>query len=290
MQLMVVTGLSGAGKSQVIRVLEDLGWFCVDNLPPELLPKFTELLDAQERIDRVAVVIDVRGRAFFEGIETALTGLEERRVNYRIIFLEARDEILLHRFQETRRRHPLAEEGRVIEAIGEERRRLHEVRGRAHFTLDTSDLTTKQLRGEVERIISQEAGLTRLLVQIVSFGFKRGVPLDADLLFDVRFLPNPNYVPELHRLTGRHPEVRDYVLGWPISHQLLGHLTSLVDFLLPQYMAEGKSQLVLAIGCTGGQHRSVVIAEQLAERIKAADRQIFVEHRDCERAAAEQKA
>lgn len=290
MQLLVVTGLSGAGKSQAIRVLEDLGWFCVDNLPPELLPKFTELLQVQERIDRVAVVVDVRGREFFSGIATALDVLEERQVGYRIVFLEAREEVLLHRFKETRRRHPLADTGRVLAAIREEQNLLSEVRGRANFILDTSDLTPKQLRAEVERIISQESGLARLMVQIVSFGFKFGVPLDADLLFDVRFLPNPNYVRELHQLTGRDPAVRDYVLQWPIAEQLLEHLVGLVNFLLPQYMAEGKSQLVLAIGCTGGQHRSVVIAQQLADRLAAPDRQIFVEHRDSDRAAAEQRA
>ncbi len=283
MQFIVVTGLSGAGKSQAMHVLEDMGFFCVDNMPSDLVAKFVELLDAQQRIDRVAVAIDVRGGEFFERAASALTELEEHGVSYRVLFLEARDEVLLRRYKETRRRHPLAQEGRVLEAIRLERQQLEEVRGRAHFTLDTSDLTTAQLRAELARLFSEDGEPDRLLVQIVSFGFKHGLPLDADLVFDVRFLPNPNYVPHLRPKTGQDDEVREYVLRWPITRQLLMHLGSLVDFLLPQYAAEGKTQLVVAIGCTGGQHRSVVIAEELARRLQDPSRRIGIEHRDCHR-------
>ncbi len=280
MQFIVVTGLSGAGKSQAMHALEDMGFFCVDNLPSDLVGKFVELLDAQQRVDRVAVAIDVRGGAFFERAAAALTELEEHGVGYRILFLEAREEILLRRYKETRRRHPLATEGRVLEAIRLERQQLEEVRGRAHFTLDTSDLTPAQLRAELGRLFATDSSDNQLLVQIVSFGFKYGLPLDADLVFDVRFLPNPNYVPELRQKTGSDPEVRSYVLRWPVARELLAHLGSLIDFLLPQYAAEGKTQIVVAIGCTGGQHRSVVIAEDLARRLENPARRIGVQHRD----------
>lgn len=283
MQFIVVTGLSGAGKSQAMHVLEDMGFFCVDNLPPDLVSKFVEILDAQERIERVAVAIDVRGQAFFERAVAALTDLEEHGVPYRILFLEARDEILLRRYKETRRRHPLAAEGRVVEAIRMERGQLQEVRGRAHIILDTSDLAPAQLRSELGRLFAQGEPQDHLLVQIVSFGFKHGLPLDADLVFDVRFLPNPNYVPKLQHKTGKEADVQEYVMRWPVAKQLLMHLGSLVDFLLPQYASEGKTQLVVAIGCTGGQHRSVVIAEELARRLQGPGRRIGIEHRDCER-------
>ncbi len=284
MQFVVVTGLSGAGKSQAMHVLEDMGFFCVDNLPSDLVAKFLELLDAQQRIERVAVAIDVRGGAFFERAAAALTELDEHGVSYRILFLEARDEVLLRRYKETRRRHPLAAEGRVLEAIRLERRQLEEVRGRAHVILDTSDLTTAQLRAELGRLFSQSGQQDQLLVQLVSFGFKHGLPLDADLVFDVRFLPNPNYVPQLQHKTGREEDVREYVLRWPVARQLLMHLGSLIDFLLPQYAAEGKTQLVVAVGCTGGQHRSVVIVEELARRLQSPGHRVGVEHRDCDRA------
>lgn len=285
MEFIVVTGLSGAGKSEAMHVLEDMGYFCVENLPPDLVGKFLELLEAQERIDKVAVAIDTRGQAFFDRVLGALTALSERGIRYRILFLEAREEVLLHRYKETRRRHPLAAEGRILEAIRLERRQLEEVRGLAHLVVDTSDLTTRQLRTELGRIFTADGAEDALLVQLVSFGFKHGLPMDADLVFDVRFLPNPNYVPELRHHTGLDPQVRDYVLHWPIAQELLGHLRSLIEFLLPQYSQEGKSQVVVAVGCTGGQHRSVAIAEELARGLRADGRRISVEHRDCARQA-----
>ncbi len=285
MDFIVVTGLSGAGKSQAVHALEDMGYFCVENLPPDLVGKFLELLDAQQRIDKVAVAIDTRGQAFFDRVLGALTALAERGIRYRILFLEAREEVLLHRYKETRRRHPLAAEGRVLEAIRLERRQLEEVRGWAHIVVDTSDLTPRQLRAELGRMFAEAEGEDSLLIQLVSFGFKHGLPLDADLVFDVRFLPNPNYVQELRHHTGLDEEVREYVLHWPITQELLTRLAGLIEFLLPQYSQEGKSQVVLAIGCTGGQHRSVVIAEELAQALRASGRRISVEHRDRVRAA-----
>ncbi len=285
MDFVVVTGLSGAGKSQAMHALEDMGYFCVENLPPDLVGKFLELLDAQQRIDKVAVAIDTRGQAFFDRVLGALTALAERGIRYRILFLEAREEVLLHRYKETRRRHPLAAEGRVLEAIRLERHQLEEVRGWAHIVVDTSDLTPRQLRAELGRIFTEAEGEDSLLVQLVSFGFKHGLPLDADLVFDVRFLPNPNYVQELRHRTGLDEEVREYVLHWPITQELLMRLAGLVDFLLPQYSQEGKSQVVVAIGCTGGQHRSVVIVEELAKALRRSGRRISVEHRDRARVA-----
>ncbi len=285
MDFVVVTGLSGAGKSQAMHALEDMGYFCVENLPPDLVGKFLELLDAQQRIDKVAVAIDTRGQAFFDRVLGALTALAERGIRYRILFLEAREEVLLHRYKETRRRHPLAAEGRVLEAIRLERHQLEEVRGWAHIVVDTSDLTPRQLRAELGRIFTEADGGDSLLVQLVSFGFKHGLPLDADLVFDVRFLPNPNYVQELRHRTGLDEEVREYVLHWPIAQELLMRLAGLIDFLLPQYSQEGKSQVVVAIGCTGGQHRSVVIVEELAQALRRSERRISVEHRDRARVA-----
>ncbi len=285
MEFIVVTGLSGAGKSQAMHALEDMGYFCVENLPPDLIGKFLELLDAQQRIDKVAVAIDTRGQAFFDRVLAALTALAERGVRYRILFLEAREEVLLHRYKETRRRHPLAAEGRVLEAIRLERRQLEEVRGWAHIVVDTSDLTTRQLRTELGRIFAASGSEDALLVQLVSFGFKHGLPLDADLVFDVRFLPNPNYVQELRHRTGLDDEVREYVLRWPIAQELLTRLATLIEFLLPQYSQEGKSQVVVAIGCTGGQHRSVVVVEELALSLRGSGRRISVEHRDRVRVA-----
>jgi len=281
----VVTGQSGAGKSQAMHALEDMGYFCVENLPPDLVGKFLELVEAQQRIDRVAVAIDIRGQAFFDRVLAALTALAERGVSYRILFLEAREEVLLRRYKETRRRHPLAAEGRVAEAIRLERHQLEEVRGLAHIVVDTSDLSPKQLRAELGRIFTAGGAEEQLLVQLVSFGFKHGLPLDADLVFDVRFLPNPNYVPELRHKSGLDGEVKEYVLRFPITADLLRHLEGLIEFLLPQYNQEGKSQLVVAIGCTGGQHRSVVIAEELARSLRGSASRISVQHRDRLRAA-----
>ncbi len=287
MEFIVVTGLSGAGKSQAMHALEDMGYFCVENLPPDLTGKFLELLDAQERIDKVAVAIDTRGQTFFDRVLAALTALAEHGIRYRILFLEAREEVLLRRYKETRRRHPLAAEGRILEAIRLERHQLEEVRGWAHIVVDTSDLTARQLQAELGRIFDEGGSEGGLLVQLVSFGFKHGLPLDADLVFDVRFLPNPNYVQELRHRTGLEEDVREYVLRWPIAQDLLAHLVSLIEFLLPQYSQEGKSQVVMAIGCTGGQHRSVAIAEELARRLRESGRRISVEHRDRARVGAQ---
>ncbi|MDI7250701.1 MAG: RNase adapter RapZ [Bacillota bacterium] len=278
-RLVIITGLSGAGKSLAVRALEDLGFFCVDNLPPELIPKFAELCQ-QGRIQRVALVVDIRGGEFFGEVFSALEHLESVGFPYQILFLEASDEVLVRRYKETRRLHPLAPHGGVLEGIQEERRRLQELRGKAHIVLDTSDLSPQKLREEITHLFT---GRRRgLIVVIRTFGYKHGVPRDADLVFDVRFLPNPNYVEDLRPLDGTDPRVRDYVLRWPVSRRFLRLLGGLLRFLLPQYVAEGKTQLTLAVGCTGGRHRSVVVAEYLADFIRRLGHTVLTEHRDIE--------
>jgi len=280
--LVIITGLSGAGKSEAVRCLEDLGFFCVDNLPPTLIPKFAELC-VQSKLGRVALVVDIRGRDFFDSAVEALEELERRGFAYEILFLEASDEVLVRRFKETRRRHPLAHEGRVLEGLWEERRRLEVLRGRANHIIDTSSLTPRDLRRRLSELFAGDEAAERMSVHVVSFGYKYGLPLDADLVLDVRFLPNPHYVPSLRPLTGEEAEVRDYVLQWPLTRRFLARAWAFLSFLLPHFVNEGKAQLTVAVGCTGGQHRSVVVANILAERIRAQGFPVTVTHRDVTR-------
>ncbi len=285
LRFVIITGLSGAGKTQAIRSLEDLGFFCVDNLPPALIPKFAELCmqSSGGAVRQVALVIDIRGGEFFDDLFEALKGLEQVGLPYEVLFLEANDEVLVRRYKETRRRHPLAPQGNILEGIKAERRRLEEIKGKANVIIDTSDLTPQRLREEIFQIFSTEKEHRRIIVTIVTFGFKYGLPLDADLVFDVRFLPNPHYVESLRPLTGKSEEVRDYVLKWPVTGKFMRRLVSLIRFLLPHYVNEGKSQLTIAIGCTGGQHRSVVIGEGLAEVLRGDGNTVVVEHRDIDK-------
>lgn len=287
LRLVIVTGLSGAGKSQVLKSLEDLGFFCVDNLPPAFIPKMAELsVQSEGKISQVALGVDLRGGEFFDSTLKALTELEEGGFPYQILFLEAADEALVRRYKETRRRHPLAPQGRVLEGIREERERLQALRGRASTLIDTSDLTPSQLREKVVEMFTGDRQLQRLIVTVVSFGFKFGLPMDADLVFDVRFLPNPHYVEELREHNGRHPAVREYVERWPVTRRFERRLISLMLFLLPQYINEGKTQLAIGIGCTGGKHRSVVIAENLAAALRERGYSVLTEHRDANRPEA----
>lgn len=282
-RFIIITGLSGAGKTQAIKALEDLGYFCVDNLPPQLIPKFAELCRHSASSRRVAVVCDIRGGEFFDAVFGALAELDREGMPYQILFLEANDETLVRRHKETRRRHPLAANGRILEAIEEERRRLQALRGRATKVIDTSDLTPQKFREEIIQIFAGEGGLERLIITVVSFGFKYGLPLDADLVFDVRFLPNPHYVDELRPLTGNDPRVDAYVMSWPVTRRFMRRIADLLDFLLPHYVREGKTQLAVALGCTGGRHRSVVIANHLGEQLRAQGHTVLIEHRDAAR-------
>lgn len=283
MDLKIVTGMSGAGKSSMMQVLEDMGYYCVDNLPPDLFLKFVELiLQAKSGLARVALMADVRGGRFFRDTYDALEELRHKGISYEIIFLEASDDILVRRFKETRRRHPLAYNGSVLDGIREERKRLRNIRGRADLVIDTTNLRVQDFKEMVEEMLATDKD-ERMQVSITSFGFKYGLPIDADLVMDVRFLPNPYYVPELKAQTGLNVAVRDYVLDKPESQDFIRRYSELLLSLLPQYMREGKRHLVIAVGCTGGQHRSVAVAEELSRRLLAGGANVMVVHRDMER-------
>ncbi len=285
MELTVITGMSGAGKSYAIGAFEDAGWFCVDNLPPGLLPSLAELFLLEgSRVERAAVVCDVRGGVWFKDLERVLDRVTEAGVHPRVVFLEASDEALINRFRETRRPHPLAEGDGVVADIARERRELADVRERADVVIDTSDLTVWDLRRKVSETLLGSGGRPRLQVQFVSFGYKHGTPREADLLFDVRFLQNPHYVPELRGLTGLDDAVSGFVAAAPGMDEFRARLEALLDFLLPAYRDEGKTGLVIGIGCTGGRHRSVAIAEMLAARYSGGDFDVSVAHRHISKA------
>lgn len=280
-QFLIITGLSGAGKSTAMKVFEDLGFFCVDNLPPALVPKFAELaLTSDGRIRRAALAIDVRGGEFFDDLFTSLDHLEETGVEYQILFLDASDEVLVRRFEETRRKHPLAQAGGILEGICAERERLQAVKERSDKILDTTALSVHDLRQEIMDTFVRGGREGTLTVGVVSFGYKYGIPLDADLVLDCRFLPNPHYVEALRPLPGDSPEVRRFVLSQPSTQEFMRRLIELMDFLLPQYLDEGKAHLTVAIGCTGGKHRSVVLADDLGAYLEQRGFKVNLRHRD----------
>ncbi len=280
-RFVIITGISGAGKSEAVKAFEDLGYFCVDNLPPVLLTKFAELCAQSEgRINKIALVVDIRGGDFFNSLSSSLEMLEEAGYSYEILYLEAGDEVLIRRFKESRRRHPLSGEGRILDGIKAEKSRLEELKGKASLILDTSNMTIRQLREEITSRFAQLDEREKLMITVVSFGFRNGLPLDADLIFDVRFLPNPHYVDSLRELDGNYQEVSDYVLKWPVAKKFLSKLFHFMEFLVPQYINEGKLQLIIGIGCTGGKHRSVTIANQLGDFLKAKGYKVLIEHRD----------
>ncbi|HEU4657876.1 MAG TPA: RNase adapter RapZ [Capillimicrobium sp.] len=284
--LVVITGFSGAGKSTAMQVFEDAGYFCVDNLPPEMIRGLVELFVHEgSKVEHAAVVSDVRGGAYFDSLVAVLDDLATLGLAHRVLFLDADDETLLTRYKETRRRHPLAPEGSVAAGIAEERAQLGALRERADVTIDTTGLTASMLRRRIvdEFLPRRETG--RMAMTFGSFGFKHGPPRDADLVFDVRFLPNPHYVPELRPLTGHDPRVVEYVGREGKLDAFYELLEPLLDFVIPQYVAEGKAHLMVAIGCTGGRHRSVAIAEHLAERYRERDDVwVDVTHRDVDKA------
>ena len=282
MEFIIISGLSGAGKSRAASIMEDMGFFCVDNLPAPLIPKFAELgMGGNGEYDRVALVTDVRGGTNFDGLFQALDGLKSMKCGYRIVFMEASDPVIIRRYKETRRNHPLAEEcGSLEEAIALERNMLAPLKERADWVIDTSNLSTRALRGELLRLFSQGTAERSMEVRVMSFGFKHGIPAEADLVFDVRFLPNPYYVAELRPLTGLDAGVRDYALSSPQSQEFLKKLTDFVTYLLPRYLEEGKAALVIAVGCTGGHHRSVAVAHALAETIRGLNYPVTESHRD----------
>ncbi|MCI0182751.1 MAG: RNase adapter RapZ [Acidibacillus sp.] len=281
-RMLIITGMSGAGKTVAVQCLEDLGFFCVDNLPPVLIFKFSELVRQSDgTIKRVALVCDPRGGEFFETLFEALEELDEQSsVEYQILYLEADDETLVRRYKASRRRHPMApEHGRIVEGIARERDMLQEVRARANIVVNTSRLKPAELKEILAKRYGASGRGDELTVNLLSFGFKYGLPIDADLVFDVRFLPNPYYVEKLRPHTGQDPDVYEYVMQWPATQEFMKKLLEMIDFLLPQYSKEGKSQIVVGIGCTGGRHRSVAIAERLREHLQKSHT-VMVSHRD----------
>ncbi len=276
----IITGLSGAGRSEAAKCLEDLGFFVVDNLPPALIGKMAELVATTAAPQRVAIVADVRGGVFFQELENGLQLLRQRRISYRILFLEASDETLLNRFGETRRKHPLAEGESRVEGIRKERALLEALRGEADLIIDTSQLTPRDLRERVRVAFAAAPPEAGLHVAVVSFGYKYGVPRDADLVLDVRFLPNPYWIDWLRSLPGTEAPVRRYVTGQPIYAEFLSRLRGLLDFVLPGYVSEGKSYLTVAVGCTGGRHRSVVVADELVAYFREKGMAVTADHRD----------
>ena len=282
MCFVIVTGMSGAGKLTAQKMLEDLGYYCVDNLPIPLISKFVELiLEPNREITKVVLGIDVRADQSFDEVQQALDELKKKNFPYEILFMDSSDETLQKRYKESRRMHPLSPDGRVIDGIKKERAILKKIKSESDYVIDTSKLLTRELKAELENIFVNNENYNSLLVNILSFGFKYGIPSDVDLVFDVRFLPNPFYIEELKEKSGNDKEVRDYVMSCPESRVFLDKLVDMLLFLIPNYVKEGKNQLVIGIGCTGGRHRSVTLANELYEQLK--DQGTFgikIEHRD----------
>ena len=287
MRFVIITGMSGAGRSTALRALEDAGYFCVDNLPISLIEKFSELIyPGNTEVTKVALGIDIRSGKAFNELAATLEELTVAGVNYEILFLDSSDEVLVKRYKETRRTHPLAQNGRVADGIQEERKRLEFLKKQADYIIDTSNLLTRELKQELDKIFVQNKNFKNLVITVLSFGFKYGIPTDSDLVFDVRFLPNPYYYEELRKLSGNDKPVQDFVMGFEVSHRFLDKLIDMIQFLIPNYVLEGKNQLVISIGCTGGKHRSVTLANKLYERLRNnADYAVRIEHRDIEKDA-----
>ena len=277
--LVIVTGISGAGKASALKAFEDLGYHCVDNLPLELLLNFANLVSKSSEVEKAAIVVDVREGPTVDRLPEILKGVK-KLLRTRVLFLDAQDASLVQRFSETRRPHPLGKSETVWRSIVEERQLLDPVRNVADILIDTSNFNVHELRAHIQDRFSGEEKTNRLLISCLSFGFKNGVPLDADMVFDVRFLPNPHFVPEFRKLTGLDPKVAGYVRGFAQSREFLDKVTELMLYLLPHYVKEGKSYLTVAFGCTGGQHRSVMMAEEMAKRLKKAGYQVKALHRD----------
>ena len=283
MRFVIVTGMSGAGKSTALKMLEDMGYFCVDNLPVPLIPKLAELLTVSgSEVQKAALGVDIRSGQSFGELERMLEELDAMSMKYEILYLESSDNVLVKRYKETRRFHPLSgSSGRVDEGIKRERERLGFLKKKADYLVDTSHMLTRELRQELNKIFVENKEFKNLYITVLSFGFKYGIPSDADLVLDVRFLPNPYYVDELRPMSGNDPEVRDYVMSNEKAGEFLDKLTDLLEFLIPNYIIEGKTQLVIGIGCTGGKHRSVTLANALFARISQAESYgIRIEHRD----------
>ncbi len=281
MKIVIISGMSGAGKSSAVKAMEDAGFYCVDNMPPQLIPAFAEICkQTSGEIEKVALVVDMRSGAMFKQLFGTLDKLSERNIGHEILFLEASDEVLISRYKQTRRSHPLSPDGGVSDGITKERELIADVRKKANYIIDTSSLTPMQLKEEVNKIFISGGEYKSMVIKVESFGFKNGIPTDADLVFDVRFLPNPFYISELKSKTGLSFEVSDYVFSFPQTKTFTEQLKNMISFLIPYYMEEGKTELIIAIGCTGGKHRSVAIAEDLYKYILKTDYRTVIKHRD----------
>lgn len=279
LQLVIITGMSGAGKTVAMQSFEDMGYFCVDNMPPSLLPKFWELVKESGKVTKIALVIDLRSRAFFDEILSAIGDMDNTSfITTKILFLDASDEELVSRYKETRRAHPLARDGRVMDGIRNERVLLNEIKGRAQSVIDTTNLTPRVLR---EKIIEdfKTTDTTLFRIEVLSFGFKYGLPIDADIVMDVRFLPNPHYIDSLRPLTGKDEAVYEYVMQQPETEAFYTKFMDLLEYVMPGYKKEGKNNVTIAIGCTGGQHRSVALTERIGHKL-SADYKVNISHRD----------
>lgn len=285
MRFVVVTGMSGSGKTTALKMLEDAGFYCVDNLPLSLVETFVELISMPEsEIDKVALGLDVRSGMHFKDAEKIFSQVKEKGYPIEILFLDSADNTLIKRYKETRRVHPLAQDGRVEDGVAKERRILEDLRKNADYVIDTSNVLTRELKAELDRIFVQNEAYNNLMITIMSFGFKYGIPVDADLVFDVRFLPNPYYIEELRSKTGNDPEIQNFVMDCPESGEFLDKLEDMVTFLVPNYVKEGKYRLVIAIGCTGGKHRSVTLANALFQRMKnRGGYGLRLDHRDVDK-------
>ncbi len=281
MQFIIVTGMSGAGKSTTVHILEDIGYYCIDNIPPTLISKFVSLCqNSNITMEKIAFVVDARSGDRVMYLANEITELKKSGYPCEVLFLEASDETLIKRYKETRRKHPHAKGGLLIDGIEMERRLLSEIRNKSDYVIDTSGLLAKQLKEQILALFEGKKKFESINVSIVSFGFKRGIPLDSDLVFDVRFLPNPFYEPELRPQTGLDAPVRDYVMKWDTTKTFIEKMNDMIEFLLPQYVEEGKMQLVISIGCTGGKHRSVAVAEALGKFLQAKNYYTVITHRD----------
>nr|WP_307993228.1 RNase adapter RapZ [uncultured Niameybacter sp.] len=284
MEFIIVTGMSGAGKSTAINCLEDMGYYCIDNLPPMLIPNFVGLIvDKKQQYDKVVLGIDIRGGILFDDLFSSLKELKSAGYEYKIIFFDCADEVLIKRYKETRRLHPLARNERIQEGIERERDILTEVKDKADYIIDTTHLLAKDVKDLLYNIVTEKTEFKNLMITVLVFGFKYGVPIDVDLLFDVRFIPNPYYIPDLRPLTGNEQKISDYVMSFEVTHTFFNKLKDMVDFLIPHYTKEGKNQLVIGIGCTGGKHRSVVLGNELYRYLKNSGNAVIIQHRDIDK-------
>ncbi len=278
MKIAIITGLSGAGKTKAVECMEDLGYYCIDNLPPKLMKDFVSL--GGKDIRKAAFVMDIRGGEFFDDLNKAIEDMQSIGGNHKVVFLEASDEVLIRRYKESRRIHPVSKDGSIQDGITQERDKLSEIRKIADYIIDTSNMSPTQLKLELKKIFDTHEKVESLSINIMSFGYKNGIPLDSDIVFDVRFLRNPFYLSSMKHLTGNNRKVKEYVLKWPESKTFVDKIYDLIKFLIPYYLREGKSQLVIAFGCTGGQHRSVVLANEFNDILSKEGKRVVISHRD----------